>query len=46
MKILAELELGKALLGSIEARTEDLYGFRGPETDDMSLLDYDMVECN
>lgn len=40
------LELGKALLGSIEARTEVLYGFRAPETDDMSLLDYDMVGCN
>ena len=40
------LKLGKALLGSIEARTEVLYGFRTPETDDMSLLDYDMVGCN
>jgi len=40
------LELGNALLGSIEARTEVLYGFRAPETDDISLLDYDMVRCN
>ena len=40
------LELGNALLGSIEARTEVLYGFRAPKTDDMSLLDYEMVGCD
>ena len=40
------LGLGNALLGSIEARTEVLYGLRAPETDEMSLLDYQMVGCD
>jgi len=39
------LDLGNALLGSIEARTRVLYGLRSPETDEISRLDYDMVEC-
>lgn len=40
------LTLGKALLGSIEARTRVLYGLRAPETDEVSRLDYTMVRCN
>ncbi len=39
------LELGKALLASIEARTKVLYGFREPQTDEISRLDYQMVKC-
>jgi dipeptidase len=39
------LELGEALLASIEARTRVLYGFREPVTDEMSRLDYQMVTC-
>jgi dipeptidase len=42
----AALQLGKALLGSIEARTRLLYGLRAPETDELSRLDYQMVHCN
>lgn len=40
------LELGNALLGSIEARTRVLYGLRAPETDETSRLDYQMVRCD
>ncbi len=39
------LQLGHALLGSIEARTEVLFGLRAPETDVMSRLSYDRVSC-
>jgi dipeptidase len=39
------LALGNALLASIEARTELLYGFREPEGDVVSLLRYDRVNC-
>ncbi|MDX1500588.1 MAG: C69 family dipeptidase [Woeseiaceae bacterium] len=39
------LELGAALLASIEARTRVLYGLREPETDVMSSLDYQLVSC-
>jgi dipeptidase len=39
------LDLGAALLGSIEARTRVLYGLREPETDELSRLDYQMVTC-
>lgn len=39
------LQLGTALLASIEARTRVLYGLRAPETDEMSRLDYQMVSC-
>ena len=39
------LDLGQALLGSIEARTKVLYGQRKPQTDEMSKLDYQMVTC-
>lgn len=39
------LELGRALLGSIEARTRLLYGIRVPTGDEMSRLDYQMVTC-
>lgn len=42
----AALELGKALLASIEARTRVLYGLRTPEADEMSKLDYQIVRCN
>jgi dipeptidase len=42
----AALELGNALLGSIEARTKILYGVRAPESNEMSLLDYQMVRCD
>lgn len=39
------LDLGAALLASIEARTRVLYGIREPETAEMSRLDYQMVTC-
>jgi hypothetical protein len=39
------LQLGRALLGSIEARTEVLFGFRDPQTDVMSRLGYERVSC-
>ena len=39
------LELGEALLASIEARTRVLYGLRKPTTGEMSRLDYQMVTC-
>lgn len=39
------LRLGNALLTSIEARTEVLYGYRLPEGDVVSLLDGDRVNC-
>jgi hypothetical protein len=41
----AAMRLGRALLGSIEARTELLYGFRRPEGDIVSELDYQQVSC-
>jgi dipeptidase len=40
------LELGKALLASIEARTRVLYGLRAPESDETSRLDDGIVRCN
>lgn len=43
---MSALALGKALLGSIEARTRVLYGLRSPESDEISRLDYDMVRCD
>jgi len=43
---MAALELGNALLQSIEARTEVLFDLRRPESDEMSKLDYNMVRCN
>ena len=39
------LRLGNALLTSIEARTELLYGYRLPETDVVSVLGGDRVNC-
>jgi dipeptidase len=39
------LELGHALLGSIEARTELLYGLRRPEGEAMSGMDTPVVSC-
>lgn len=39
------IELGSALLASIEARTEVIYGLRLPESDEMSSLDYQQVSC-
>jgi hypothetical protein len=39
------LDIGAALLASIEARTRLLYGLRVPNTDEMSRLDYQMVSC-
>lgn len=39
------LALGKALLGSIEARTELLFGLREPEGDVVSRLDYQQIRC-
>jgi len=39
------LRLGNALLASIEARTELLYGFRVPQGDVVSRLSYDRVDC-
>jgi dipeptidase len=41
----AAMRLGRALLDSIEARTSVLYGFRQPEGDIMSELDYQQVTC-
>jgi hypothetical protein len=42
---LAGLRLGNALLGSIEARTMEIYGLRAPETSTVSKLDYQAVTC-
>lgn len=42
---LAGLRLGKALLTSIEARTEVIFGLRAPQSDEMSKLDYQQVRC-
>ena len=39
------LDLGAALLASIEARTRLLYGLREPSGNEMSRLDYQMVSC-
>ncbi|HMB60939.1 MAG TPA: hypothetical protein VKN35_13585, partial [Xanthomonadales bacterium] len=39
------LQIGHALLGSIEARTRLLYGLRRPEGAEMSALDYQMISC-
>lgn len=39
------LELGTALLASIEARTEILFGLRRPEGGELSRLDYQQVSC-
>ncbi len=39
------LELGAALLASIEARTRVIFGLREPQTDEISRLDYQMVSC-
>jgi dipeptidase len=44
-RAMAALQLGSALLASIEARTRLIYGLREPETDEMSKLDYQMVTC-
>ncbi|MEE4174289.1 MAG: C69 family dipeptidase [Xanthomonadales bacterium] len=41
----AAMRLGHALLASIEARTELLYGLRPPEGGAMSALDYQMISC-
>ena len=41
----AAMRLGHALLGSIEARTELLYGLREPQGDVVSELDYQQVSC-
>ncbi len=42
---LAGLRLGKALLGSIEARTREIYGLRKPQGDIQSELEYSAVTC-
>ena len=39
------LRLGNALLASIEERTRVIFGFRSPETETMSQLSYDRVDC-
>jgi dipeptidase len=39
------LQLGHALLGSIEVRTSLLYGLRRPRSDVVSELEYDGVSC-
>jgi dipeptidase len=39
------LLLGNALLGSIEARTAVIFGYRAPQADVLSALDYDAVDC-
>jgi len=43
---MSALRLGRALLGSIEARTKVLYGLRSPETDEVSSLDGRTVSCD
>ena len=40
------LELGNALLASIEARTRVHYGIREPQSDVVSKLSYDRVSCS
>ena len=40
------LELGGALLASIEARTRVLYGLRSPEDEETSKLNSQLVHCN
>ena len=40
------LDLGTALLASIEARTRLLYGLREPVSGETSRLDYQMVTCS
>lgn len=42
----AALALGRALLGSIEARTELLYGLRRPVGDTMSAMGQETVSCH
>lgn len=39
------MRIGRALLGSIEVRTEVKYGLRHPRGETMSELDYQMVTC-
>jgi hypothetical protein len=39
------LDMGAALLASIETRTRLLYGIRKPEGGEVSRLDYDQVSC-
>lgn len=39
------LRLGNALVDSIEARTELLFGYRTPETGEMSTLNYQLIKC-
>ena len=39
------LLLGNALLASIEARTAVIFGYRAPQTDEISKLDYEQVDC-
>jgi dipeptidase len=39
------LDLGHRLLGSIEIRTELLFGLREPQTDIIGELDYQMISC-
>jgi len=39
------LQLGTALLASIEARTRVIYGLRAPAGEEMSSLDYQMISC-
>jgi dipeptidase len=43
---LAGLQLGNALLASIEARTIAQFGLRAPQTDTTSALDYNAVTCS
>lgn len=42
---LAGLRLGNALLASIEARTEVLFGYRAPKGAVVSELTYDRIDC-
>ena len=41
----AALRLGNALLSGIEARSVEIYSLRVPQTDEMSRLSYDGVNC-
>lgn len=39
------LQIGNALLNSIETRTREQYGYRLPSTEPMSELSYDRIDC-
>ncbi len=40
------LQIGNALLNSIETRTREKYGYRAPEGEEMSKWSYNRINCN